>query len=461
MHSVIPDTHRLFILFTTVLTVFLFAVIASAAPLSTVAAFGAVGDGETDDTGAIQRAVDAGAGILVFGRGAYRITEPIVISLERHGYMSVSGASGATQLIMDGPGPALHVVGTHGGTANPLSVQPAVWDRERLPVIRDLEILGRHDESEGVRLERTMQAVITRVLVRNCLHGIRLVDRNRNLIVSDSHLYENRETGIFFDNVNLHQVNIVGNHISYSGGAGICVRDGEIRNIQITGNDIEYNHHAPEDAADILFDTREGTLREFTITGNTIQAVTSENGANIRILGAPADHADQSGLGAITGNLIGSQMINIDLQHTRGVTVSGNSIYSAGALSIRARHCHNLTVSGNTVDYNPGSEDRMRDGFLFASCNGVVVTGNTLVDCRAGDETRGGAISVWDSSNALIGNNVIIDPTHRGVDVRGSAYCQIMGNIVNDTREEPIMIEAIAVDDASNEVAHGNNLVSE
>ena len=70
MHSVIPDTHRLFILFTTVLTVFLFAVIASAAPLSTVAAFGAVGDGETDDTEAIQRAVNAGAGILVFGRGA-------------------------------------------------------------------------------------------------------------------------------------------------------------------------------------------------------------------------------------------------------------------------------------------------------------------------------------------------------------------------------------------------------
>ncbi len=434
---------------------------AAATPQRTVDDFGAVGDGETDDTAAILEAVAAGDGSLVFGRGVYRITAPIVIALEEHGYMSVSGDAGATQLLMDGAGPALHIIGTHGGTANPRSVQPEVWQRERMPLVRDLEIVGAHEAAEGIRLEKTMQAVITRVLIRNCLHGIRLINRNRNLIVSDSHLYENHDTGIFFDDVNLHQVNIIGNHISYSGRSAILVRDGEIRNIQITGNDIEYNHNVPEDAADILFDTREGTLREFTITGNTIQAVPSDNGANVRIIGRASECADQSGLGAITGNLIGSQTITVDLQHTRGVTVTGNSLYSAAEWSVRARNCRNITVSGNTVDYNPGREDQMRDGFLFEECDGVTVSGNTLVDCRAGDDAQGGAVTVRNSRNVLIGNNVIVNPAIRGIDVRGSASCMIMGNIVTDTRDEPVMRRAIAVDDASTDCIVADNLVPE
>ncbi|HDP33971.1 MAG TPA: hypothetical protein ENN29_02555 [Candidatus Hydrogenedentes bacterium] len=426
----------------------------------TVNDFGATGDGETDDTAALQKAADAGLP-LVFDSGTYRITATIVISLERKGYMGVTGAAGATRIVMEGAGPALRVVGTHDGTANPAFVKPGVWERERFPVISDLEVLGAHEEAEGIRLEGTMQCTVTRVLIRNCMHGIRLVKRNRNVIISDCHLYENHSTGIFLDAVNLHQTNIIGNHISYGGDAGILVRNGEVRNIQITGNDIEYNYqNGAPDAVDVLFDTREGTLREFTITGNTIQAVPSENGANVRILGEPVEVADRSGLGTISGNLIASQTVNIDLQNTRGVTITGNSIYSGAELSVRARRCKNITVSGNNVDYNPTVEDRVKDGFLFESCHGVSVTGNTLADCRAGDPELGGAIAVRNCRDVVIAGCVIIDPMHRGIDVRNSASCRIAGNIISDSREPRRMVDAITVGKDSTAIVVTDNLLS-
>ena len=44
------------------------------------------------------------------------------------------------------------------------------------------------------------------------------------------------DTGLLFDRCNLHQVIIHGNHISYCKRAGIRQLDGDVHNIQITGN---------------------------------------------------------------------------------------------------------------------------------------------------------------------------------------------------------------------------------
>lgn len=434
----------------------LLAAVCHWAGAATVSDFGAVGDGINDDTEAVRRAAEAGP--LHFSRGVYRLTGTVHIDLARTGPGGVTGEAGAVKIVMEGPGPALRITGDHGGTASPDTVLPGVWDRQRFPVVEGLEIVGAHPGAEGIRLEGTMQCVITRVLVRRCLHGIRLAGRNRNFILSDAHLYDNTGTGLFLDHVNLHQANITGNHISYGGGAGILLLNGEVRNIQITGNDIEYNHGTPG-AADIAFDTREGTLREFTIAGNTIQARPCGDGANIRIWGAVSDAADQSGLGTITGNLIGSQTVNLDLRHTRGVTVTGNSIYSAAEWSLRARDCRNLAVSGNTVDYNPGVEESMRDGFLFENCDGIMVSGNSLADCRMGDADRGGAVSLAGSRNAVITGNVILGPAFRGVDLRGSHHCNITGNTVTRQTGDDRPFEGIAVDGASTGVRTEGNLV--
>ncbi|MCA9069271.1 MAG: hypothetical protein KDA84_10130, partial [Planctomycetaceae bacterium] len=52
----------------------------------TIFDFGVVGDGTTDDTVALQKAVDSGLGSIRFEKGVYRITQPIVIDLDKVGF---------------------------------------------------------------------------------------------------------------------------------------------------------------------------------------------------------------------------------------------------------------------------------------------------------------------------------------------------------------------------------------
>ncbi len=111
----------------------------------------------------------------------------------------------------------------------------------RMPTIIGLEIVGANDDADGIQIRGAMQLTLDRLLIRRCRHGIHLVDRNRNIIVSNCHVYENKGIGIFYDNVNLHQSNIVGSHISYNGGGGVVMRGGEVRNVHIGTCDIESN----------------------------------------------------------------------------------------------------------------------------------------------------------------------------------------------------------------------------
>ena len=204
--------------------------------------FGAVGDGKTDDTAALQHALEAGEGVLDLNKGTYRITRPLVIDLTKQGYGAVRGAGGTSRIVMAGPGPALRIVGDHQGTAQPASYKPHTWEKERMPQISGLEILGEHPEAVGIELRKTTKATITGVLVRECKHGIHLVERNRDFVLSDSHLLHNHEFGLFFDHCNLHQIIVHGNHISWNKKAGIKSLNGDVHNLQITGNDIEYNN---------------------------------------------------------------------------------------------------------------------------------------------------------------------------------------------------------------------------
>jgi hypothetical protein len=123
--------------------------------------FGAVGDGVTDDTDALQHALDEGVGELRLPRGDYRIMRSLKLDLARIGRTAISGEGGVPRILMEGPGPALLITGTHTATADPKSFAEQVWLRERMPMIRDLEIVGRHPEADGIQIVGVMQPTIT------------------------------------------------------------------------------------------------------------------------------------------------------------------------------------------------------------------------------------------------------------------------------------------------------------
>ena len=414
--------------------------------MSNVTRFGAVGDGVEDDTESIQHAVNEGDGMLHFPPGTYRITRSIEVRLVKRGPLGIDGTGGTARVVMAGAGPAFRLTGTHGGTGDPGSRQGNVSSHQRLPTIRNIEVEGAHAEADGFELIETMQSVFEGVLVTSCRHGIHLIKRNRNVLISHCHIYFNTGVGVYLDSVNLHQINIANCHISYNRLGGIRLERSEVRNLQITGNDIEYNNHKshktePEPTAEIYIDTNaEGaSVNEVTIASNTIQATGSPEGANIRIKETP-DQSRPPGLFAISGNIIGSQENNVHLTGCYGIALSGNTIYSCENRNLLIEDSRLINVSGNTFRRHT---PRYGTGVRFTGSSDITFTG-----CGIHDETAKGQpdltalLELERCQRINISGSQFLNGAI-GVAGNDCSYVTLTGNTLHDTREQPTAQHAI------------------
>ena len=389
-----------------------------------------VSDGEQDATTVIQRAVDRG-GDLRLPSGVYRITSPIMVDLNKTGPMSITGG-GTARLVMAGSGPALKLIGTHRGTADPSTVKSEVWQRQRMPLIDGLEIIGDHPQAVGVEAVGTMQLTITRLTVRNALHGIHLPKHNRNVIVSDCHLYENRGVGLYLDSINLHQINVNGCHISYNAGGGIVVRDSSVCNLQVNGCDIEANMSPDSPAtANVLIDTAGGpnASAEFAIVGCTIQHRHGcPEAANIRFNGT--DLEDRISDDRVWGNLvigdnvISDAEINIDIRNARGVSIVGNTLWRGYQYNLRVEESSNVVVGPNLFDRNPryywGGEHE-RNGLLLRNSQDMTLTGLHLNGVRHPDA----ALMIDSCCRVNVSGCTIVNCEHGGVLLKDSNGCRV------------------------------------
>jgi parallel beta-helix repeat protein len=429
--------------------------------MSNVREFGAKGDGKTDDSAALSHAIQQGDGHLVFPRGDYLISRPLYVPLERHGRICIDGSGGTAKLIMAGPGPALHLVGTHKSNALPANISGAVWKTERLPTVQGLEIEGRHAQADGIRVEGAMQPTLLGLLVRQCRHGIHLTSRDRNVLIGNCHIYDNSGAGVFLDHINLHQINITGSHISYCKQSAIRVEGGEIRNLQICGNDIEYSHDPmAAAAADILLDSREGTIREGAIVGNTIQAKQSPGGANIRLIGGGQGKRAAVGMFAITGNLIGDQLTCIHLQSCRGVTVSANCLYGGAQHAIWAEDAEHLVFGPNSLDHNSDYKGKTTDRILLRGCRDVAITGLILQHTFGPLEEPPASLEIDNCSNISLTGCQLLGARNRGVLVRGSSLVRIADCTIRPQADDQTFRAAVSIDDKSRHVMVVNNFLA-
>ena len=414
--------------------------------MSNVREFGAVGDGREDDTEAIQHAVSQGDGVLQFPPGTYRITQPIEINLAECCPLAVDGTGGTARVLMVGKGPAFRLVGTHGGTGDPGSRKGNVASHQRLPTIRNIEVEGAHAEADGFELIKTMQSVFEGVLVTRCRHGIHLINRNRNVLISHCHIYFNTGVGVYLDGVNLHQINIASSHISYNRLGGIRLDRSEVRNLQITGNDIEYNNHKshgtePRPTAEIYIDaSAEGSsVNEVTIASNTVQATGSPGGANIRIK-EKTDRSRPPGLFAISGNIIGSQESNVHFTGCYGIALSGNTIYSCNYRNLLIEDSRLINVSGNTFRRHT---PRYGTGVRFTGSKDITFTGCSILDeTDLGQPDLTALLELDQCERINITGSQFINGAI-GVASRNSSHVTLTGNTLHDTRERPIAKHAI------------------
>jgi hypothetical protein len=411
--------------------------------------------GGDDDTAAIQSAANAG-GALHFSNGSYRLTKPVVIDLAKSGFTSLLG-DGTARIVMAGSGPAFRFVGTHGGTAAPASVEAEVIARERMPMVDGVEIIGAHAEADGIEVKGTLQITITRTRLSQLRHGIHLVGRNRNVIVSSCQIYDNRGVGVFLDEVNLHQTNITGCHISYCTGGGLVTRGGEVRNVHISGCDIESNmapSHPP--AANVEIDNRGGSTAEVTITGCTLQHNhLSPGSANIRVIGPGADlktgdrdaKAPEWGHITIAGNVFSDVRTNIHLRHARGVVISGNTFWEGFDQDVLVESCRHVVVTGNNFERNPGYElwqkESPKQGLIFRDSADCTLSGLHIHGVRG----QPAALLLEKCSRFHVSNCTILDSDHAGLLLRDVTLSSIHGNLIRDDRTtkpafRPIVIES-------------------
>ncbi len=405
---------------------------------------GAKGDGQTDDTAAIQKAIDEG-GSIVFPKGLYRITQTITVDLAKNGFSAIS-ADGTARVIMEGAGPAFKFIGTHEGTAAPESVKPQLWEKERTPMVEGLEITGANEEADGIEATGTMQLTLSRLSIRDCRHAVHLTVRNRNILIADCHLYHNRGIGIFYDNVNLHQSNIIGCHISYNGGGGIVSHGGNVRNVHIGTCDIEGNHAIDgPPAANIFLDSTGGSIGEVAITGCTIQHTHKAPGsANIRIFGGGTDEALKARIGeehttegnvTITGNVFSDVQVNVEIHDSRGITITGNTFWEGFDHDLIVADSTHIVVTGNNFDRSPryavnGTKNEENNGILFTNCTDSAFNSNVI----AGVWRQQAAVEFRQGSRLHIAHNSILDSDGSALRIEGVSQSLISDNILRDDR---------------------------
>jgi parallel beta-helix repeat protein len=301
---------------------------------------------------------------------------------------------------------------------------------------------------------------------------VHLVERNRDFTLTDSHLYDNREVGLFFDRCNLHQIIVHGCHISWNKVAGIKSLGGDVHNLQIVGNDIEYNNataggtgsspaNHPELAqhpggSEIWFDATDGVISEVTISGNTIQATVQKGGANIRIVGADVHRPqradapktqtpDTAHLINITGNVLGSQWRAVELRNTSRITITGNTIYDSADLSVFGARSSGIVVSGNSFVWRGLDSEPTKDGLRFEDCDNVLLSSLTTQRFCAGSVAKGAAVTFVRCSDCGMSDCQILDPLHRGIELEDCIRCRVANNTIVDRRTQPSMRHAIRV----------------
>lgn len=406
----------------------------------------------TDDTAAIQKAVDAG-GALHFS-GSYRLTRPVTIDLSKSGFTALHG-DGTARIVMAGSGPAFRFVGTHDGTAEPDTVSDAVLARQRMPMIDGLEIIGDNDGADGIEAEGTLQLTITRTRLSKLRHGIHMTKRNRNVIISDCHIYDNHGIGIYFDKVNLHQTNISGCHISYCTGGGIVTRGGHVCNVHIAGCDLESNM-APDlpRTANVEIDNRGGTTAEVAITGCTIQHNhLAPDSANIRVIGPGRDYqagtpdarATEWGNITISANILSDVRTNVHLQHARGVVITGNTFWKGFDQDVLVESCRDIVITGNNFERNPGYENGRSEfanqGLIFRDSADCTLSGLHIY----GVHNQPAALILENCSRFHVNACTILDSDNAGLLLRGVTKSSIHGNFIRDDRDDKPPFQAVII----------------
>ena len=357
--------------------------------------YGVVADGVTDDTTALQAALNAAAGRwLLIPRGTYLITAALTISTD-------------TQVSGDGWGTVIKVGGAAHTTASVTAFSAASKARV---IIESLRIVGPEDGTmttansadagRGVFLDAVTDFVIRDVHIsRFNIQGIYMGACVRGKVTGCTVLEIYSGNGISVDGL-ASDIVIADNTLATIADCAIGVHNGALRTVV---------------ASNVISDTNFGRgvdiygAPETLVKGNAFKNVGGSGAAGHGVLIYP-------GLGGTLPHrcvVIGNSFIDctnsgVLVDATTAIydtVIAGNLIQSCGGEGIHiARAAQRTTISGNSCTDNTGAGVYLEEVGAQVPTGGVV-TGNTLsgnatYGCRATASANGFALA----GNSLAGN---------------------------------------------------------
>ncbi|HEX5447541.1 MAG TPA: right-handed parallel beta-helix repeat-containing protein, partial [Pirellulales bacterium] len=166
---------------------------------------------------------------------------------------------------------------------------------------------------------------------------------------------------------------------------------------------------------------------------------------NVRIVGRNPKMNHKAGLFTISGNLIGSQAINVHLVACRGVVVADNVIYSGHERNLQVDGSRNIVIGPNCFDHNPDYGEReLCTGVRLADSHDCTLSGSILQDCQAGQHTvadavpqqREGLLEIVRCRRVNLSGCQVLDGQPYGILVEDSQQISITGTSVLETRDE-------------------------
>lgn len=360
-----------------------------------VLAFGAAGDGATDDTTAIQAALAAGADIY-FPPGTY-ITTGIVLA---SGNKRIRGAGmGKTTIKLK-------------ASADDIVIKADTLDDI---IIEDLTIDGNKAnqtatvEATGIKLIKSNRARIAHVEVKDCEgHGIHLNNQGATV------------TGQVLDHVLARDCgsgasNTYGSNIAITNGNGVILTACDSRGaakagFRLAGTGLVLNGCIAKDNGNGGLVPVSAESTDFTINGGEF----SDNGPN--------------------ENNDGIRLVGCDRFEINGVICTGN--YGAGLHILNG--CDNVTVNGGVFRNNgqhadAPDADEARSGIAITNsgtaCSNIIIDGAKLLDDQ-GTPTQDYGVQIAGSNDAVVIDKCVFSGNQTGpLDYSTSANGVRIGNL--------------------------------
>ncbi|MGI9647720.1 MAG: right-handed parallel beta-helix repeat-containing protein, partial [Acidimicrobiia bacterium] len=338
--------------------------------------FGATANDASDDTAAIQAAIDAArwGGTVTIPSGVFRVSpQRSSAALSLRTGVTIEGAGPASVLkVVDGNGRRVHVLSTRSAESAP----------PRNVVLRNFAIDGNrltstqspsHEHDHGIYVTPSSDGLPSHILIEGVtVTGVQgdgvLVHGGEQITLRNNHVHNNYRGGLNLEGAsnstasgNLASENKSGIHVEMNPGV-------VNRGLVIVDNTLINNN------CGICLNGNQGTLEDVTVKNNLIVGPTN-----------PSNIGDGTQLGATVKYGIGLSNLN-------GATVSGNVLREwteEGGIKVRWG-VRNAVIDHNTIVGTRGPAGNARGMIRVGGSTNSTPNSNIVVTNNLLHETRGG-----------------------------------------------------------------------